>query len=545
MAFNPPDSATAREWLDGIFQEAFERGASDIFIDAMYDEDGEIISISPELRIDGWNIKEPTLEGDRASQVIVMIKNDSEMGTSALNEPQEGRFPFEWKGSALAPVDKVEALDVRVTIFPIVGGEFISMRIPPSGSLPNLEDLGLSQYNYDRLMQLLSRPQGLIELAGPMGSGKTTTMYSVMKIIGGDRKSVVTVEDPKERTLDGARQMVINPRGGMTYAAVLKSLLRVVMDAMLIGEIRDQDTASAAVKFSTSGTKVLSSIHSGDPVSAIARTIDLSGAGVIAAMEAINGIMSQRLIRTLHAECKGQGCPVCDGSGVKGRMPVHEVLINSPEITEAMLRGASRGEVHKIAREQGMISFHEDADRLLESGQATRKQIEESIGFDTRQLGMPAVIDLAPSAADARAQQAQPSARRELTPEQQAAQRAAQEAASRGEIMIPEEVRGVQAAAPVPSTPAPTMPPPAPGSAVMPSSPRPPAVAPSPPAPQQQRPPAQRQQAPQQPARLQPPGPVVPQQKQGTPPAAPKPAVQPASQANIGQPGLNWIPEEK
>jgi len=411
MAFVATETMRASDWLSGIFKEAFERGASDIFIDAIYDAQGEIVALEPELRVDGWNVKEAPLTDIRASQVIVLIKNESEMGTSALNAPEEGRFPFKWDGEGESPLGSAdESLDVRVTIFPIVTGEFISMRIPPVGALPELATLGISEYNMARLMQLLSRPQGLIELAGPMGSGKTTTMYSVMKILGGDRKSVVTVEDPKERTLEGARQMVINPRGGMTYAAVLKSLLRVVMDAMLIGEIRDMDTASAAVKFSTSGTKVLSSIHSGDPVSAIARTIDLSGAGVIAAMEAINGIMSQRLIRTFHDFCKGKGCVGCEGTGYKGRMPVHEVLINSSGITDLMLRGAPRQDVHKVARDEGMISFHEDADRLLEMGKTDRKQIEDSIGFDTRVR--PTIVDLSSTAVDERAKEGQEQARR-------------------------------------------------------------------------------------------------------------------------------------
>jgi type II secretory ATPase GspE/PulE/Tfp pilus assembly ATPase PilB-like protein len=428
----------ANDWLNGIFKEAFERGASDIFIDAVYDAQGEIMSLEPELRIDGWNIKEAPLTDIRASQVIVLIKNESEMGTSALNAPEEGRFPFKYEGGANNPED-AESLDVRVTIFPTVTGEFISMRIPPVGALPELSSLGISEYNMGRLKQLLSRPQGLIELAGPMGSGKTTTMYSVMKVIGGERSSVVTVEDPKERTLEGARQMVINPRGGMTYAAVLKSLLRVVMDAMLIGEIRDMDTASAAVKFATSGTKVLSSIHSGDPVSAIARTIDLSGAGVIAAMEALSGIMSQRLIRTFHDFCKGKGCVGCEGTGYKGRMPVHEVLINSSSITDLMLRGAPRNEVHKAARDEGMISFHEDADRLLEAGRTDVKQIEDSIGFDTRVR--PKVVDLSPASADHRRE------------EEEQARRVQQAAITgRGIAEEPEVQRRVPASAPAPAS---------------------------------------------------------------------------------------------
>lgn len=410
MAFKATDNMKANDWLSGMFKEAFDRGASDIFFDAIYDADGEIVALEPELRVDGWNIKEEPLTDIRASQVMVLIKNESEMGTSALNAPEEGRYPFKWAEGSNAPAGE-ESLDVRVTIFPTVTGEFLSMRIPPVGALPELSSLGVSEYNLGRLMQLISRPQGLIELAGPMGSGKTTTMYSLMKIIGGERKSVVTVEDPKERTLDGARQMVINPRGGMTYAAVLKSLLRVVMDAMLIGEIRDMDTASAAVKFSTSGTKVLSSIHSGDPVSAIARTIDLSGAGVIAAMEAINGIMSQRLIRTFHDFCKGKGCVGCEGTGYKGRMPVHEVLINSSTITDLMLRGSPRQEVHRAAREEGMISFHEDADRLLERGLTDVKQIEDAIGFDTR-VRPKTVVDLSPNSVEDRQKKEQEQARK-------------------------------------------------------------------------------------------------------------------------------------
>jgi general secretion pathway protein E len=546
MAFEPTDSMKASEWLSGIFKEAFERGASDIFIDAIYDSSGEIIALEPELRIDGWNIKESHLSDIRASQVIVLIKNESEMGTSALNAPEEGRYPFKWAGSGIKSDDGSDSLDVRVTIFPTVTGEFISMRIPPVGALPELSALGISEYNTGRLMQLLSRPQGLIELAGPMGSGKTTTMYSVMKIIGGERSSVVTVEDPKERTLEGARQMVINPRGGMTYAAVLKSLLRVVMDAMLIGEIRDMDTASAAVKFATSGTKVLSSIHSGDPVSAIARTIDLSGAGVIAAMEAINGIMSQRLIRTFHDVCRGKGCVGCEGTGYKGRMPVHEVLINSSSITDLMLRGAPRQEVHKAARDEGMISFHEDADRLLEAGKTDVKQIEDSIGFDTRIR--PKVVDLSPTAADVRKRDEE-------------ASKSIQQAAATGRGIAEESAPAARQAAPI-QQPIQQRPVQAPASAPQ----QRPVSAPAPqqrPAQPQQRPvgtqPQQRPvqgQAPQQ-GHVRPPQPTpgqVParpvQRPTGVRPVtSPKPVQNPSAQAKINPQApvdpLSWLDETK
>lgn len=546
MAFEPTDSMKASEWLSGIFKEAFERGASDIFIDAIYDSSGEIVALEPELRIDGWNIKEAHLSDIRASQVIVLIKNESEMGTSALNAPEEGRYPFKWADSSIKSDDGSDSLDVRVTIFPTVTGEFISMRIPPVGALPELSALGISEYNTGRLMQLLSRPQGLIELAGPMGSGKTTTMYSVMKIIGGERSSVVTVEDPKERTLEGARQMVINPRGGMTYAAVLKSLLRVVMDAMLIGEIRDMDTASAAVKFATSGTKVLSSIHSGDPVSAIARTIDLSGAGVIAAMEAINGIMSQRLIRTFHDVCRGKGCVGCEGTGYKGRMPVHEVLINSSSITDLMLRGAPRQEVHKAARDEGMISFHEDADRLLEAGKTDVKQIEDSIGFDTRIR--PKVVDLSPTSADARKreEEASKSIQQAAATGRGIAEESAPAPRQVAPIQQPIQQRPVQAPAPAPqqrpvSAPAPQQRPTQPQQ-------RPVGVQP------QQRPvqgqaPQQGHVRPPQPTQGQVPARPVQRPTGVRPVTSPKPVQNPSAQAKINPQApvdpLSWLDETK
>jgi general secretion pathway protein E len=546
MAFEPTDSMKASEWLSGIFKEAFERGASDIFIDAIYDSSGEIVALEPELRIDGWNIKEAHLSDIRASQVIVLIKNESEMGTSALNAPEEGRYPFKWADSSIKSDDGSDSLDVRVTIFPTVTGEFISMRIPPVGALPELSALGISEYNTGRLMQLLSRPQGLIELAGPMGSGKTTTMYSVMKIIGGERSSVVTVEDPKERTLEGARQMVINPRGGMTYAAVLKSLLRVVMDAMLIGEIRDMDTASAAVKFATSGTKVLSSIHSGDPVSAIARTIDLSGAGVIAAMEAINGIMSQRLIRTFHDVCRGKGCVGCEGTGYKGRMPVHEVLINSSSITDLMLRGAPRQEVHKAARDEGMISFHEDADRLLEAGKTDVKQIEDSIGFDTRIR--PKVVDLSPTSADARKreEEASKSIQQAAATGRGIAEESAPAPRQAAPIQQPIQQRPVQAPAPAPqqrpvSAPAPQQRPTQPQQ-------RPVGVQP------QQRPvqgqaPQQGHVRPPQPTQGQVPARPVQRPTGVRPVTSPKPVQNPSAQAKINPQApvdpLSWLDETK
>lgn len=375
------------QWLDGLFVRAFEMSTSDIFLDVHEGNTG-VTKVEAQLRIDNELIDMEPIEGPRAYEVSNVIRQTAGIGTGALIEPGEGRYPYIRRFLAPDNRQATERLDIRVTMYPDEIGQFISMRIPPIGALRPLEELGFSQYNYNRLMRLLAKPGGLTLLAGPMGSGKTTTLYSAVMKMGGRRKSVITVEDPKERTLPGARQIEINngteDGSGMTYANVLKSLLRVVMDVLLIGEVRDHETAEAAIRIATAGARVFSSIHADDPVSAIARTISYAEASAINVMSGISGVASQRMIRKLCTTCYGDGCANCSGIGFRGKTPVHEVLINTPAITEAFILKTRLSEISGLARYEGMKSFHEDADRLLQAGVTTEKEIESTIGFDMR-----------------------------------------------------------------------------------------------------------------------------------------------------------------
>lgn len=379
---------TPVEWLQALFQKAIYMGVSDVFLDVHVLPDGNVSKVEAQLRIDNELIDAEPIEGKRAFEVSNLIRQRSSIGTGELIEPKEGRYPHDHEvRDSDGVLSRKEALDVRITMYPVGVSQFISMRIPPVGALRPLEELGFSKYNYDRLMRLLAKPGGLTLLAGPMGSGKTTTLYAATMKMGGRRKSVITVEDPKERTLAGARQLEINPGGdgeGMTYAKVLKSLLRVVMDVLLIGEIRDSETAEAAIRIATAGARVLSSIHADDPVTAIAKVISYTGQSPVNVLSGISGVASQRMIRLLCKTCRGEGCSDCSGIGFRGKAPLHEVLINTPAITEAFINNWRYAEIAGLARYEGMTSFHQNADRFLNEGLTTEREVENIIGFDLR-----------------------------------------------------------------------------------------------------------------------------------------------------------------
>jgi len=442
-----------KDWLERLIERAFELGGSDVFLTVHAAADGdEITRVDGHIRLNNEMVPQDHLEGPRSKEVPIRIKQRAEISTGNLISPGEGAYPHvREERDASGAVINSEQLPLRVTLYPTDLGQFISMRIPPTGGIKALDELGFSNYNRARFDKVMAKPGGLTVLAGPMGSGKTTTLYSAVLTVGGPTKSVITVEDPKERTLPGAHQIQIS-EPEMTYALVLKSLLRVVLDVLLIGEVRDHDTAEAAIRIATAGTRVLTSIHADDPVTAIAKIVSYSGDTAVNVLSGISGIVSQRMVRLVCKSCQTRGCEQCAFSGYSGKAPIHEVLVNTPPITEAFIAGWRNSDIRGLAIHEGMMTFHQDAARLVAQGLTTREEVEATIGFDTNE---------AQRVLSAGHRQAAPQQQVQRPPVQQAPQQGVpvqRPVAPQQPQQAPQQVRPVApqpVAGPAPVTPAP------------------------------------------------------------------------------------------
>jgi type II secretory ATPase GspE/PulE/Tfp pilus assembly ATPase PilB-like protein len=222
----------------------------------------------------------------------------------------------------------------------------------------------------------------LVLFAGPVGAGKTTSMYSALQFLGGPNKAVYSVEDPVERSLANVDQVEVNDAAGNSFASILRSMRRADLQVLMIGEIRDRETAYSAIQISIAGARVVSSIHANDSVAAIEAMLALSGANPQQVMQSLRGVVSQRLVKRVHAACGGQGCAACNNTGVDGRLPIHEVLPITSEFAEAVTRGEGRATLLQLARQSGMKPLREDAQRRLDSGETTPAWVKEVLGSE-------------------------------------------------------------------------------------------------------------------------------------------------------------------
>jgi type IV pilus assembly protein PilB len=279
-------------------------------------------------------------------------------------------------------------LDLRVATLPTVYGEKVVIRVlDKSSALLKLEDLGFLESSYDRFSVSFRKPYGAILVTGPTGSGKSTTMYSTLNILNEEDKNIITVEDPVEYRLAGVNQVQVNPKAGLTFASALRSILRADPDIVLIGEIRDKETATIAIEAALTGHLVLSSLHTNDASSAITRLVEMDVETFLVA-SAIDSIVAQRLARKLCERCKvayrpeeaelhaagfpewlwpeitelhrHQGCPACSNTGFRGRIGLYEVMQMSEEIERLTVERASADAIKAVAVQQGMLTLRED-----------------------------------------------------------------------------------------------------------------------------------------------------------------------------------------
>ena len=311
------------------------------------------------------------------ANIISRIKIMADMDVSERRVPQDGRFSLKY--------GKKE-IDIRASILPTVDGEKAVLRIlDKSSTILKLEDMGFSSADLEKWLDILNKTEGIILITGPTGSGKTTTLYAVLNRLNSIEKNIVTVENPVEYKLNLINQVNVNPKAGLTFAGGLRSILRQDPDIIMIGEIRDGETAEIAIRSALTGHLVLSTLHTNDAPSAIARLIDM-GLEPFLVESSLIAVLAQRLVRKLCPKCaqeikldddiiarlkvpdwlqldkvyRGSGCPDCNYSGYHRRTAIHELLLVDESIRKSIISGASTDEIRNVARKSGMRTLKED-----------------------------------------------------------------------------------------------------------------------------------------------------------------------------------------
>jgi type IV pilus assembly protein PilB len=377
-----------------MIRAAMEKHASDIHIDPRLKE--TIVR----LRIDGVLRDLQHVPRSVQNSLVSRIKILADMDIAEHRNPQDGRFMISTKN---------RSLDLRVSTLPTQYGEKVVIRLlEPSAPLLNFAEIGFVPSIADGLQRLLSLPQGLILVTGPTGSGKSTTLYSALNVLRKPSVNIVTVEDPVEYALPGINQVHVNTRAGLTFGSVLRSLLRQDPNVIMVGEIRDQETAEIALKAAQTGQLVLSTLHTNDSVSAIVRLLDLGVPPYLIASSVV-GVIAQRLVRklcschsveamtaelstrlteaglpTTRQDIRVPGaCGLCDRTGYRGRLAVAELLIIN-EFIRAMIRtGESTDAIRELARLRGMRLMHEDGLDKVKMGLTTYDEVLRIVPFES------------------------------------------------------------------------------------------------------------------------------------------------------------------
>lgn len=348
------------ELTDALISYGFQRGVSDIHIDPTPD------GITVRFRIDGVLTHIDTLSRDIHDELIARIKIMAGLRTDIHFVPQDGRFGFS---------QNIQAFDIRVSIIPTHYGENAVLRLlVGKEDQINLENLGFATEDTEKITACLKHHQGMILVTGPTGSGKTSTLYNLIKMLASGKTSIITLEDPVEYALRGIRQIQIRERHGVTFANGLRSIIRQDPDIIMVGEIRDSETAQIATNISLTGHLLLSTLHTNSALGAIPRLMDM-GIDPYLVASTLSMIIAQRLVRKVCGECKGGGCVACSNSGYKGRTVVGEVLAIDEELRKYIMSRISLSEIARYARASGMKTMYEDGMNKVEKGITTKEEV--------------------------------------------------------------------------------------------------------------------------------------------------------------------------
>ena len=378
--------ASVIKLVNEIILEAINERASDIHIEPFER------TLSIRYRVDGvlQEAAVPPQINRFKSAIISRIKILSNMNIAERRLPQDGRIKFS-VGS--------RQVDVRVSVIPMIFGEGVVMRIlDKTNVLYSLTELGLDEETFEHFETLIEKPHGIFLVTGPTGSGKTTTLYAALNAIVGPEKKVITTEDPVEYNLEGVNQIPVDHKVGMSFAMGLRAILRHDPDVVMIGEIRDLETAQAATQASLTGHLVLSTLHTNDAASAATRLIDM-GVEPFLVSSTLSGVMAQRLVRVICPTCKteikpseaglpknmkwpkgakvfnGSGCRACRNSGYRGRTGLYELLTMNEELGERIIERVAASELVRIGRANGMRLLSEDGWLKVRNGVTTPDEV--------------------------------------------------------------------------------------------------------------------------------------------------------------------------
>ncbi|MCM1022603.1 MAG: Flp pilus assembly complex ATPase component TadA [Prevotella sp.] len=378
------DSAPIVKLATTIVENSFRADATDIHIEPFK------TFTRIRIRVNGDLIELMNISNVVHNSLVTRLKIISGMNIAEKRIPQDGRFTQVVDGTTL---------DVRVSNLPTVNGEKVVIRILSTGDVGvrKITDLGMSAYNYERFASILKVPQGVVLVTGPTGSGKTTTLYAALGEIAKPNVNVITVEDPVEKNIEGINQCQVNAKAGMTFAAALRSILRQDPDIVMIGEMRDQETAEIAIRAAITGHLVLSTLHTNDAASTITRLVDMGVAPYMVATSLI-GIVAQRLVKKICMECRTPrvstaeenrlmgidgsitvydacGCPKCNNTGYTGRTAIHEILLCTPEMSALVANDGKVDAISKLAREQGTKLLRDNVSELVQEGRTTMDEL--------------------------------------------------------------------------------------------------------------------------------------------------------------------------
>ncbi|MCR9247683.1 MAG: GspE/PulE family protein [bacterium] len=362
--------------VDRLLRNARERGASDLHLDP--GEDGMRVRI----RRDGALHTLETLPAELSQHVVGRCKSLAELLVYRRDVPQEGRIGAERSGIGC---------ELRVATYPTLFGERVALRLDaPDGSPCALAELGLEEPVAKAIHHAIEQPDGVVLLTGPSGSGKTTTLYSCLRhlVDHGPERTIVTVEDPVERRLDGVVQTEVDAAAGLDFTRALRSLLRQDPDVLLVGEIRDRETAAIALEAGLTGHLVASTLHAGSAAEVFARLLEM-GVEPFVLTTTIRGVLAQRLLRR---KCAAAGditsdktscdddCDLCQGSGYAGRQLVAEWLPMGPDLRQAVLDRGDGDALAKAAANSGFSTLRAAAERLVERGITDTREVERVLG---------------------------------------------------------------------------------------------------------------------------------------------------------------------
>jgi type IV pilus assembly protein PilB len=383
--------------VHSIIADAAERGASDIHFEPQPDEKGRGgAEMKVRMRIDGVLTDQMSVPKRMISGVISRIKIMGNLDISERRIPQDGRVGLTVEG---------RHVDIRVVTLPSVVGESAVLRILDKDNVRlKLEALGMQEHELNLFRRSFNKAHGAVLVTGPTGSGKSTTLYAALGELNTPERGIITIEDPVEYQIEGITQIQINPKAGLSFATGLRSMMRADPDVLMVGEIRDRETAQIAIEGALTGHMVLSTLHTNDAPAAITRLIEM-GIEPFLIASALDGVVAQRLARTLCSHCKRRtiitadvlrdhgfhahydieayepvGCVRCGGMGYRGRVGLYEVMTMSDEIRSLTLQRAASEQIAVVAMREGMRRMREDGLEKVKSGVTTMSEVSRVTG---------------------------------------------------------------------------------------------------------------------------------------------------------------------